>query len=173
VILDNIWAWRADHGAGAGWTSNTADTGVIVNGDNVVATGLFVEHYQKNEVIWNGDNGKIIFFQNEMPYDPPSQAAWTQPDGTLGYPAIRVTNNVKTFQAWGMGSYSFFNQGVNIYSANAFVVPTTLAAGSLHDLLTIFLSKAGFGGILNVVNGTGGSSTIANPSTVVPVVSYP
>jgi hypothetical protein len=173
VILDNIWAWRADHGAGVGWTSNTADTGVIVNGDNVVATGLFVEHYQKNEVIWNGDNGKIIFFQNEMPYDPPSQAAWTQPDGTLGYPAVRVTNNVKTFQAWGMGSYSFFNQGVNIYSANAFVVPTTLAAGSLQDLLTIFLSTAGFGGILNVVNDIGGSSTIANPDTVVPVVSYP
>ena len=163
MILDNIWAWRADHGAGAGWTSNTADTGVIVNGDNVVATGLFVEHYQKNEVIWNGDNGKIIFFQNEMPYDPPSQAAWTQSDGTLGYPAIRVTNNVETFQAWGMGSYSFFNQGVNIYSANAFVVPTTLAAGSLHDLLTIFLSTAGFGGILNVVNDTGGSSTILTP----------
>jgi hypothetical protein len=53
------------------------------------------------------------------------------------------------------------------------VVPTTLAAGSLHDLLTIFLSTAGFGGILNVVNDTGGSSTIANPDTVVPVVSYP
>ena len=62
-----------------------------------------------------------------------------------------------------MGSYSFFNQGVNIYSANAFVVPTTLAVGSLHDLLTIFLSTAGFGGILNVVNDTGGSSTILTP----------
>ena len=173
VILDNVWAWRADHGTGVGWTSNTADTGVIVNGDNVVATGLFVEHFQKDEVIWNGQNGKIIFFQNEMPYDPPSQAAWTQPDGTLGYPAIRVRNNVQTFQAWGMGSYSFFNQGVNIYSANAFVVPTKLTAGSLQDLFTIFLSKSGFGGIQNVVNGTGGSSTIANPDTVVPVVSYP
>jgi hypothetical protein len=150
-----------------------ATIGVIVNGDNVVATGLFVEHYQKNEVIWNGQDGKIVFFQNEMPYDPPSQAAWTQPDGTLGYPAISVTNNVETFQAWGMGSYSYFNQGVNIYSANAFVVPTTLAAGSVKDSLTIFLSTAGFGGILNVINDTGGSSTIANPDTVVPVVSYP
>ena len=173
VLLDNIWAWRADHGTGAGWTSNTADTGVIVNGDNVIATGLFVEHYQKDEVIWNGQNGKIIMFQNEMPYDAPSQVAWTQRDGTLGYPAIRVTNDVETFQAWGMGSYSFFNQGVNIYSANAFVVPTTLAAGSLKDLFTIFLSTAGFGGIQNVVNGVGGSSTIANPDAVVPVVSYP
>jgi hypothetical protein len=173
VILDNIWAWRADHGTGVGWTSNTADTGVIVNGDNVVATGLFVEHYQKDETIWSGQNGKIIFFQNEMPYDPPSQAAWTQRHGTLGYPAVRVTNNVKTFQAWGMGSYSYFNKGVNIYSANAFVVPTKLAAGSVKDSLTIFLSTAGFGGIQNVINDTGGSSTIANPDAVVPVVSYP
>jgi hypothetical protein len=155
VILDNLWVWRADHGTGVGWTSNTADTGVIVNGDNVVATGLFVEHFQKDETIWSGQNGKIIFFQNEMPYDPPSQAAWTQRDGTLGYPAVRVTNNVKTFQAWGMGSYSFFNQGVNLYSANAFVVPTKLAAGSVKDSLTIFLSTAGFGGIQNVINGVG------------------
>src|SRR6266566_8170397 len=52
VILDDIWSWRADHGNGVGWTSNTADTGVIVNGDNATAYGLFVEHYQKFEVIW-------------------------------------------------------------------------------------------------------------------------
>ncbi len=75
VILDNIWAWRADHGNGVGWTINTADTGVIVNGNNVIAYGLFVEHYQKYEVIWNGNDGLVTFFQNEMPYDPPSQAA--------------------------------------------------------------------------------------------------
>jgi len=43
-----------DHGAGVGWTRNTADTGLEVTGDNVTATGLFVEHYQKNEVIWSG-----------------------------------------------------------------------------------------------------------------------
>ena len=76
VILDDIWAWRADHGNGVGWTINTADTGVIVNGDDVTANGLFVEHYQKYEVIWNGERGTTIFFQNEMPYDPPDQAAW-------------------------------------------------------------------------------------------------
>ena len=75
VILDDIWAWRADHGNGVGWTSNTADTGVIVNGDNVTAYGLFVEHYQKYETIWNGNGGTVVFFQNEMPYDPPNQAA--------------------------------------------------------------------------------------------------
>jgi hypothetical protein len=173
VILDDIWAWRADHGNGVGWTSNTADTGVIVNGDNVTAYGLFVEHYQKHEVIWNGNHGTDIFFQNEMPYDPRSQAAWMEAPGVDGWAAFKVADTVSSFNGYGMGSYSFFNQGVNIYAANAFEVPTTLPAGSLHDLLTIFLSTAGSGGILNVVNGIGGSSTIANPDTPVTVVGYP
>jgi hypothetical protein len=174
VLLDDIWAWRADHGNGVGWTANTADTGVIVNGDNVTAYGLFVEHYQKTEIVWNGENGRIVFLQNEMPYDPPSQAAWSQAPGVPGYPALQVTGGVRSFHAYGLGSYSFFNQGVDIFSANAFQVPTNLPAGSLNDLLTIFLDATnGKGGILNVVNGTGGSSTVANPDTPVTVVSYP
>ena len=174
AILDDVWAWRADHGTGVGWTSNTADTGVIVNGDDVTAYGLFVEHYQKYEAIWNGDGGTVVFFQNEMPYDPPSQAAWSEAPGVDGYPALKVTAHARGFRGFGMGSYSFFNQGVDIFAANAFEVPTTLPAGSLHDLLTIFLDPStGKGGIRNVVNDTGGSSTIANPDVPVTVVSYP
>ncbi len=173
VILDDIWSWRADHGNGVGWTSNPADTGVIVNGDNVTAYGLFVEHYQKYEVIWNGNGGTDIFFQNEMPYDPPSQAAWMEAPGVNGWAAFKVDNAVTSFTGYGMGSYSFFSQGVNIYAANAFEGPTALAASSLHDLFTIFLSTGGSGGILNVINNTGGSSTIANPDAPVTVVSYP
>jgi hypothetical protein len=173
VILDDIWAWRADHGNGVGWTSNTADTGVVVNGDHVTAYGLFVEHYQKYETIWNGNNGTDVFFQNEMPYDPPSQAAWTEAPGVDGYPAFKIGDSVTSFNGYGMGSYSFFNQGVDIFAAHAFEVPSTLPPGSLHDLLTIFLSTAGSGGILNVVNDTGGSSTIANPDVPVTVTSYP
>ncbi len=173
TILDDIWAWRADHGNGVGWTANTADTGLIVTGNNVTAYGLFVEHYQKYEVLWIGNSGTDIFFQNEMPYDPPSQAAWMEAPGVDGWAAFKVTNNVTSFTGYGMGSYSFFNQGVNIYAANAFEVPSNLAAGSMHDLLTIFLSTSGSGGILNVINNTGGSSTIVNPDTPVTVVSYP
>jgi hypothetical protein len=175
VILDDIWAWRADHGnpGTVGWTINTADTGVVVNGHNVTAYGLFVEHYQKYEVIWNGNGGTDVFFQNEMPYDPPSQDAWMEAPGVPGWAAFKVDDSVTSFSGYGMGSYSFFNQGVNIYAAHAFEVPDTLPPASLHDLLTIFLSTAGSGGILNVVNDTGGSSTIANPDTPVTVVSYP
>ena len=173
TILDNIWAWRADHGNGVGWTANTADTGVIVTGNNVTAYGLFVEHYQKYEVIWTGNGGTDIFFQNEMPYDPPSQAAWMEAPGVDGWAAFKITSNVTSFSGYALGSYSFFNQGVNIFAANAFEVPGTLPGSSLNDLLTIFLSTAGSGGILNVVNNTGGSSTIANPDVPVTVVSYP
>jgi hypothetical protein len=174
VILDDTWAWRADHGTGVGWTVNTADTGVIVNGDDVTAYGLFVEHYQKTEVIWNGNRGRVVFFQNEMPYDPPSQAAWSQAPDVPGWPALKVAKHVKKFNGYGMGSYSFFNQGIDIFATRAFDVPTTLPASSLNDLLTIFLDPSnGKGGILNVVNDTGGSSTIANPDVPVTVVSYP
>ena len=87
---------------------NTADTGVVVNGDDVIATGLFVEHYQKYNVIWNGENGKTIMFQNELPYDPPNQAAW-QHDGVLGWAAYKVADSVRTHEGWGLGSYCFFN----------------------------------------------------------------
>jgi hypothetical protein len=174
VILDDVWAWRADHGNGVGWTDNTADTGVIVNGDNVTAYGLFVEHYQKYQVIWNGKQGTDIFFQNEMPYDPPTQAAWMEAPGVNGWAAFKLGPTAINFSGYGMGSYNFFNQGVNIYAANAFEVPANLPGTNLHDLFTIFLSAAqGSGGVSNVVNNIGGSATVANPDAPVTVVSYP
>jgi hypothetical protein len=173
TILDDIWAWRADHGNGVGWTSNVGDTGVVVNGDDVTAYGLFVEHYEKAQVIWNGRDGTDIFFQNEMPYDPPSQAAWMENPSTEGYPAFLITAHAADFQGYGMGSYSFFNQAVPIFASNAFEADNPPGL-QLHGLLTIFLNaNGGSGGIDNVVNGTGGSSTIANPDTPVDVVSYP
>ena len=89
-----------------GWTVNTADTGVIVNGDNVTATGLFVEHFQQYNVIWNGEHGQTIFFQNELPYDPPNQAAW-QHDGLLGWAAYKVGDRgCRPTSGWGWAATS-------------------------------------------------------------------
>jgi hypothetical protein len=172
VVLDDIWAWRADHGTGVGWTQNTADTGVVVNGDDVTATGLFVEHYQKYEVIWNGERGRTVFFQNELPYDPPKQAAWRH-DGVNGWAAYKVGDRVRTHEVWGAGSYSFFNQHQDIHEAHSFEVPVTPGV-KLHDLLTVFLDPVnGSGAIDHVVNDTGGSASVANASKPVDVVSYP
>jgi hypothetical protein len=167
VILDHIWAWRADHGEGVGWTSNTADTGVVVNGDNVLATGLFAEHYQKYNVIWAGDNGRTIMFQNEMPYDPPNQAAW-QHDGVLGWAAYKVADSVTTHEGWGLGSYCFFNVDPTIHAARAFEVPVKPGV-KLHDILS--LSTTNHGTIDHVVNDFG-PPTDAN-TTPSNVVSYP
>jgi hypothetical protein len=167
VILDHIWAWRADHGTGVGWTVNTADTGVVVNGDNVLATGLFAEHYQKHNVIWNGENGRTILFQNELPYDPPNQAAW-QHDGILGWAAYKVADSVKTHEGWGLGSYAFFNVDPTIHTSHAFEVPVTPGV-KLHDILTLSITNHGV--IDHVVNDFG-PATDAN-TTPVNVVSYP
>jgi hypothetical protein len=168
VVLDNLWAWRADHGNGVGWELNTADTGVVVNGDNVSATGLFVEHYQRDEVVWNGEHGRTIFFQNEMPYDVPSQASWNSGPTVNGYPALLVAPGVQHFAGYGMGAYSFFNQGVDIHATRAFAVPDT-AGVQLQSLLTVFLN--GSGGIDHVVNDTG--AAVNSTNQVTNVVSYP
>jgi hypothetical protein len=170
VVLDNIWAWRADHGTGVGWGANTADHGVIVNGDDVSAYGLFVEHYQKTAVVWNGQGGSTVLFQNEMPYDPPSQAAWSLSETFKGYPAFVVSPNVKTFQGHGMGSYSFFNQGLPIEVTTAFQVPETSGV-RMHGLLTVFLD--GSGSIYSVINGTGAAVAKPQQSVASQLVSYP
>jgi hypothetical protein len=168
VLLDDIWAWRADHGNGVGWTVNTADTGVIVNGDDVTAYGLFVEHYQKYQVIWNGERGRTIMFQNEMPYDPPNQAAWMH-DGVNGFAAYKVADQVETHEGWGLGSYCFFTADPTIHAARSFEVPNAPGI-KLHDLLTV--SLGGVGVIDHVVNDTGAA---AQGTATIPVnlVSYP
>jgi len=167
VVLDHIWAWRADHGTGVGWDQNTADNGVVVRGDRVSAYGLFVEHYQKTEVVWSGRDGSVVMFQNEMPYDPPNQAAWQESPTKPGYPALEVTKSGKDFDGWGMGSYSFFNHNVDIHASTAFRVPPRGVA--LHSLLTVFLN--GSGAIDSVVNGLGGAAVVSG--TPVQVISYP
>ncbi|WP_447001944.1 chitobiase/beta-hexosaminidase C-terminal domain-containing protein [Saccharothrix isguenensis] len=170
VVIDHIWAWRADHGnAGTwGWTEATGDTGLIVNGNNVLATGLFVEHYQKHQVIWNGQGGRTIFYQNEMPYDVPNQASWMSAPGVNGYAAYKVGNNVTTHEAWGLGSYCFFNVNPSVSSYHAFEVPNTPGV-KFHNMATVSLNYQGL--INRVINDVGG---VTQPGTVPSnLVNYP
>jgi hypothetical protein len=149
---------------GVGWTVNTADTGLVVNGDHVTATGLFVEHYQRYDVIWNGEDGKTVMFQNEMPYDPPDQASW-QHDGVLGFAAYKVSDRVRTHEGWGLGSYIFTNVNPTLHASHAFEVPERPGV-RFHDLLTVSLNYAGT--IDHVVNDVGDPVTPdhAGPSNV-------
>jgi hypothetical protein len=166
-IIDDVWAWRADHGNDVGWTDNTGDTGLIVTGNDVTAYGLAVEHYQKSEVIWTGQGGTDVFFQNELPYDPPSQAAWDESATFDGYPAFQVGNGVKTFTGYGMGSYVvFIDTTATLYDTEAFQAPEVPGV-QFNDVFGVWI--AGSGGLDSIVNGTGGPVTSTNPGTVVPV----
>jgi hypothetical protein len=172
-IIDDVWAWRADHGNAVGWTQNTGATGLVVTGSGVTAYGLAVEHYQKNEVIWSGQGGTNIFFQNELPYDPPSQAAWMASPTQNGYPAFLVSPNVKSFQGYGMGSYVVFIQTTaTLHDAEAFQAPKAPGV-QFHNSFGVWIS--GSGGLDSIVNGVGGPVTSANPGIVEPVdlPSYP
>ena len=175
-IIDDVWAWRADHGNDVGWTKNTGDTGLAVTGDDVTAYGLAVEHYQKSEVNWTGQGGTVEFFQNEMPYDPPAQSAWNESSTFSGYPAFRVGAGVKTFHGYGMGSYVVFNQtSATLHVTSAFQGPSATAAPGVkwNNVFGVWIT--GSGGDDSVINGTGGPVTSASPGTVEPVdvTSYP
>lgn len=170
VLLDHIWAWRADHGndGAFGWTTSTGRNGVVVNGDDVTATGLFVEHYQQYNVIWNGERGRTVMFQNELPYDPPDQASY-QHDGTLGWAAYKVADDVAEHELWGGGSYVFFNVDPTIHAARGFEVPVTDGV-RLHHVMTVNLAA---GTIDHVVNDTGAPATTDDIGVPSYVVEFP
>jgi hypothetical protein len=167
TIGDDLWLWRADHGSGVGWTSNTAANGLVVNGANVTMYGLAAEHYQQYAVLWNGNGGRTYFLQNELPYDPPNQASWMN-GSTRGYAAYKVAPGVTSHEGWGLGVYCYFNVNSSVVADHAIEVPDT-AGVRLHDLVTV--SLGGVGTISHIVNNTGGPSNSAN--SVAKLTSYP
>jgi hypothetical protein len=154
IIGDHMWLWRADHGAGVGWTVNTADTGLLVNGDDVTMYGLFVEHFQKYQTIWNGERGRTYFYQNEFPYEMPNQAAWMN-GTTRGYAAYKVTDSVQTHTAIGLGSYCVFTLDESVVAERSFEVPNR-AGVRFTNMVTV--SLGGQGTINRIINDTGGTA---------------
>ncbi|MEV6205347.1 discoidin domain-containing protein [Streptomyces sp. NPDC051771] len=170
VVVDHTWVWRADHGDGVGWETNRADYGVRVYGDDVLATGLFVEHFNKYDVEWYGERGRTIFYQNEKAYDAPNQAA-IQNGATKGYAAYRVDDSVNTHEAWGLGSYCNYNVDPTIVQDHGFKAPVKPGV-KFHSLLVV--SLGGMGHYNHVINDTGASTIPAGTSTVPStVVSFP
>lgn len=179
VLIDHAWIWRADHGvegftAGASgdtdrWNTNIGRQGVIVDGDRVSATGLFVEHYQEFNTVWNGEDGHVVLYQNELPYDPPSQADWTRPDGTLGWSGYKVGDNVTSHRLFGGGVYVYNRNNPSITTENGFEVPER-AGVRLHHVMTVNLDA---GSIEHVVNGVGARVDSTAPGVPSYVVDYP
>ncbi|WYB32087.1 coagulation factor 5/8 type domain-containing protein [Streptomyces sp. SM1P] len=165
TIIDHTWVWRADHGEGWGWETNRADYGVRVNGDDVLATGLFVEHFNKYDVEWYGERGRTIFFQNEKAYDAPNQEAIQNGD-TKGYAAYRVDDSVEQHEGWGMGSYCYYNVDPTIIQEHGFKAPVKPGV-KFHSLIVV--SLGGNGQYEHVINDVGSptSGTETVPSQVV------
>jgi len=142
VIMDNVWIWRADHASDTTWTGwdvNPSDNGITVNGNDVTAYGLFVEHFEKFQTEWNGERGSTYFYQSEIPYDVPSQAAWKQPSGENGYPSYKVGENVTTHSAKGLGVYSVFSKAANIELENAISTPASPKI-DMYNMVTVWIS---------------------------------
>jgi hypothetical protein len=166
-IMDDVWAWRADHGNDVGWTANKGDTGLVVTGNNVTAYGLAVEHYQKSEVVWSGQGGTDVFFQNEQPYDVPSQSAWNESATFSGYPAFQVGSRVKTFTGYGMGSYVvFIDTSATLNVTEAFQAPQAPGV-KFTDVFGLWIG--GSGGLNSIINGTGGPATNTSDANNAPV----
>lgn len=131
VIGDNLWIWRGDHDKASTvdpykpsanlvkWDENTADYGLIVDGNNVTMYGLAVEHFQDYQTLWYGENGRVYFYQSEAPYDFDSEdgaLTWTCTDyhhsediiDVGGCPAYVIAKNVEKHTAFGVGVYSYF-----------------------------------------------------------------
>lgn len=156
TIVDHTWIWRADHGTGVGWRSNLSENGLVVNGDNVVVYGLFVEHHQEFQVLWNGNGGRTYFYQSEIPYDPPDQASYASAPGVKGWASYKVAANVTQHEAWGLGIYSVFRHP-DVDLSHAIEVPEVPGVG-IHHIITVALGDKGE--ISNAVNGSGGPTSI-------------
>ena len=179
VLIDHTWVWRADHGVEGftegvngdtqRWRTNIGRNGAVINGDNVTATGLFVEHFQQYNTVWNGNNGTTVLYQNELPYDPPTQADWTQPNGTEGWAGYKVSDHVRNHKLYGAGVYVFNQNNPAIHTENGFEVPER-AGVKLHHIMTVNLSA---GIIDHVVNGVGEAADTTKIGVPVYVTDYP
>lgn len=154
VIGDNFWIWRADHGSQVAWDKNTAENGMIVNGNHVTVYALMVEHFQEYQTVWNGEDGKVIMYQSELPYDVPDQESWQSHEGEMnGYASYFVAPDVERHEAWGLGIYSVFWDAV-VEEHCVMEVPETPAV-RVHNICAVMIN--GNPGISHVINHVGES----------------
>jgi hypothetical protein len=163
VVADHLWLWRADHGNGVGWDKNRCANGLIVNGDDVTVYGLFNEHFQEYQTLWNGNNGRVYFYQSEMPYDPPTADAWKH-DGINGYASYKVSDKVTSHEAWGVGIYNVFYNAPVIVD-NAIETPASLEK-NIHHMIIFWLNGNKESIVKSIINGKGGSISISNRKAV-------
>lgn len=169
TLVDHTWIWRADHGEGVGWASNPSAHGLWVNGEDVTIYGLFVEHFQKEQVVWQGNGGRVYFYQSEIPYDPPTQGEWTNAAGGRGFAAYKVADSVTRHEAWGLGAYSVFLKP-DVVLDRAFEAPRKPGV-RFQSMITVCLVDKG--SIERVINDAGDPARCKGGSNTATLKAYP
>jgi len=122
------------------------ETGLEVLGANVSMYGLAVEHTVGNLVHWKGEEGRLYFFQSELPYDVTQESF-----ADKGYAGYHVDDSVLKHTAYGVGVYSFFRD-------HQVLVPSAITAPN-HTGITFVNTFTrhlnGYGGIMGILNGDG------------------
>ena len=146
----------------------------------MTALGLFVEHHQRNQVVWNGERGRTVFYQSELPYDPPNQDAWRDGAGE-GYASYQVSPGVRTHAATGTAIYTLFPDstfaGAPVHARTSIEAPVRSSV-RFTSMTTAVIAFGG--GIRHIVNETGAAVDATRPNRVVPgfaasarLASYP
>ena len=99
VLIDHTWVWRGDHGVEGftngvngdtdRWNTNTGRVGVVVNGDDVTATGLFVEHFQSTTRSGTASAARRCSTRTSCPTTRPPRRTGPSPTARSATPATR------------------------------------------------------------------------------------
>ncbi len=151
-------------GFGVGWDNpdgidNYSPRGAVIHGDRVELYGLMVEHFGKYQTYWDGEDGYMVFYQSETPYDAPNQDSWTNPDlignQSQGYSSHKVADEVTSHQAYGLGVYYVHNDtSERIVMDHAIEVPSNEGIMIYHAMIANFKSF-NQSGIRHIVNQYG------------------
>jgi hypothetical protein len=166
------------------WVAKDGETGAVVNGNNVTWQGIWLEHFKKTELTWNGEAGNVNFLENErpltVPFDPTTEvgvqpSVWKMSSNFDGYPVLTVSPTVKTFNMDGFQSWSRLGNGCDCNITSAILSPVQPGI-TMHGLFTgeilgstppgTTASGATIGGAFNLVNKDGVAASV--PNTVGP-----
>jgi hypothetical protein len=160
------------------WAASSGNTGAIVNGDHNTWQGIWLEHFKKTEITWNGEYGNVEFLENErpltVPYDNPGEIGiqphvWKMSADFDGYPALAIAPTVHHFRLDGFQSWSRLGNGC--YCNVTSVITTPVKPGvTFHALFTGEIlgstppgttpTGATVGGAFNLVNLDGVSASV-------------
>ena len=166
IIGDNLWLWRADHGALAPnekanyphispifWQTEKhefrVETGAEFNGNDINLFGLAVEHANGHQTLWNGENGSVHFYQCEFPYGVGQEFKDAEFRGYM------IGETVKEHEVHAPGIYSNFRND-DVFVSTAIEHPESPSV-LCHNPFTVKLDNQG--GIDTIVNGKGGRAS--------------